>query len=61
MDRHRMALALFTVAVALVIVIASAITMQSIKTHRANHDRPVGTVGLAKSHHAPGEPLPKGR
>jgi hypothetical protein len=50
MDQHRMALIWFTVAVAVVIVIASAITVQSIKTHRANHDRPAGTVGLAKSH-----------
>jgi hypothetical protein len=65
MDRHRMALVWFTVAVAFVIVVASVTTLERVKTHRANNERPAGTIGLAKPHQpldlAPGEPLPKER
>jgi hypothetical protein len=63
MDRHRTALILFAVAAAVVIVIASATTLERVKTRRANNDRPAGTIGLAKPHQpldrVLGEPIPK--
>ena len=59
MDRHRTALVFFTVAVAAVILVASATTLERLKTHRANADRPSDTIGLAKPHRQPAEPMQK--
>lgn len=65
MDDHRTALALFAVALATVIVVATAITIDSVNTRTANNDAPPYTTGLAKPHppldRAPGEPLPTAR
>jgi hypothetical protein len=62
MDQHRTALVLFAIALAAVIVIASALTMDKVNLRPASNDAPPGTVGLARPHQrldlAPGEPLP---
>ena len=58
----RAALALSTIALAIAIVAASAITLARVNTPPASNDAPPGTVGLARPHppldRAPGEPIP---
>jgi hypothetical protein len=48
MTSHQTALILFAIALGGVIAIASVTTVERIQTHRANNDKTVGTVGLAK-------------
>ena len=63
MSEHRTALALFALALAVVIVVASVTTLERVSTQRDN--APPGTIGLAKPHQpidrAPGEPLSQDR
>lgn len=57
----RAALALSTIALAIAIVAASAITLERVNTRPSSNDVPPGTVGLARPHppldRAPGEPI----
>jgi hypothetical protein len=63
MNEHRTALALFAVALAIAIVVASVTTMERVNTHKMSDNAVPGTTGLAKPHppldRAPGEPIPK--
>jgi hypothetical protein len=63
MDEHRTAVVLFGLALATAIVVASAITVESVNTRTASNDAPPGTIGLARPHppldRAAGEPLPR--
>jgi hypothetical protein len=60
----RAALALATIALAIAIIAASAITLERVNTRPASNDAPPGTVGLARPHppldRAPGEPIQTG-
>jgi hypothetical protein len=63
MDQHRTAVVLFALALATAIVVASAITIESVNTRTASNDAPPYTTGLARPHQpldrAAGEPLQK--
>jgi hypothetical protein len=63
MNEHRTALALFAVALAIAIVVASVTTLERVNTHKMSDNAVPGTTGLAKPHapldRAPGEPIPK--
>jgi hypothetical protein len=63
MNKHRMALILFAVALAVVVVVASVTTLEQVNTRNVSNDAAPGTTGLAKPHprldHAPGEPILK--
>ena len=65
MSEHRTALALFALALAVVIVVASVTTLERVSTQRVSDNAPPGTIGLAKPHQpidrAPGEPLSQDR
>ncbi|MCK1713820.1 MULTISPECIES: hypothetical protein [unclassified Bradyrhizobium] len=65
MDRHRTALGLFAVALAIAILVASVTTLERVNTRQAANDAPPGTTGLARPHppldRAPGEPIQKDR
>ena len=65
MNEHRTALALFAVALAIAIVVASVTTLERVNTHKMSDNAAPGTTGLAKPHppldRAPGEPIPKER
>jgi hypothetical protein len=60
MNKHRTALILFAVALTVVVVVASATTLEQVNTHKVSNDA-AGTIGLAKPHpqldRAPGEPI----
>lgn len=61
MDQHQTAVVLFGLALATAIVVAAAITIESVSTRTASNETPPGTVGLARPHppldRAAGEPL----
>jgi hypothetical protein len=61
MDKHRTALLLFAVALAVVVVVASVTAVEHVNTHKVSNDAPPGTTALAKPHpqldRAPGEPI----
>jgi hypothetical protein len=63
MNKHRTALILFAVALAVVVVVASVTTLEQVNTHKVSNDAASGTTGLAKPHpqldRAPGEPILK--
>lgn len=63
MDQHRPAVVLFALALATAIVVASAITIESVNTRTASNDAPPGATGLARPHQpldrTAGEPLPR--
>jgi len=65
MNKHRTALILFAVALAVVVVVASVTTLEQVNTHKASNDAAPGTTGLAKPHpqldRAPDEPILKDR
>lgn len=65
MDRHRTALALLAVALAIAIVVTSVSTLERVNMRQATNDAPPGTTGLARPHppldRAPGEPIQKER
>lgn len=65
MNEHRTALALFALALAIVIVVASVTTLERVGTQRVSDNASPGTIGLAKPHQpidrAPGEPLSRDR
>jgi len=65
MNEHRTALALFAVALAIAIVVASVITLERVNTQRVSYDAPPGTTGLARPHQqldrAPGQPISQDR
>ena len=65
MDKHRTALSLFAVALAIAILVASVTTLERVNTRQAANDAPPGTTGLARPHplldRAPGEPIQKDR
>jgi hypothetical protein len=66
MKKHRTALILFAVALAVVVVVASVTTLEQVNTHKVSNDAAApGTTGLAKPHpqldRAPGEPILKHR
>jgi hypothetical protein len=65
MNEHRTALALFAVALAIAVVVASVTTLERVNTHKMSDNAAPGTTGLAKPHppldRAPGEPIPKER
>jgi hypothetical protein len=52
MDRHRTALGLFAVALAIAILVASVTTLERVNTRQAANDAPPGTTGLARPHPA---------
>jgi hypothetical protein len=61
MNKHRTALILFAVALAVVVVVASITTLERVNTRIVSNDAAPGTTGLAKPHpqldRAPGEPI----
>jgi hypothetical protein len=61
MTKHQTALALFAVALVVVIAVAYVTTLDRVNTSRISNDAPPGTTGLAMPHprldRAPGEPL----
>jgi len=66
MTKHRTALILFAVALAVVVVVASVTTLEQVNnTQKVSNDAAPGTTGLAKPHpqldRAPGEPILKDR
>jgi hypothetical protein len=65
MNWHQTELALFAVALGVVIAVAFVTTVDRVYTHRVSNDAPPGTTGLARPHQqldrAPGEALPQGR
>ena len=65
MNKHRTALILFAIALAVVVVVASVTTVEQVNTYKVSNDAIPGTTGLAKPHpqldRAPGEPILKDR
>ena len=65
MNKHRTALILFAVALAVVVVVASVTTVEQVNTYKVSNDAIPGTTGRAKPHpqldRAPGEPILKDR
>ena len=63
MNKHRTALILFAVALSVVVVVASVITLEHVNTHKVSNDATPGTTGLANPHppldRGPGEPILK--
>jgi hypothetical protein len=61
MTKHQAALALFAVALGVVIAVAFVTTLERVSVHQASNSAVPGTTGLAKPHpqldRAPGEPL----
>jgi hypothetical protein len=51
MDKHRTALLLFAVALAVVVVVASVTAVEHVNTHKVSNDAPPGTMGLASRTH----------
>ncbi|MET4119125.1 hypothetical protein ABIB85_004130 [Bradyrhizobium sp. JR1.5] len=60
-DQNRMTLVLSAIALAVVVVVASAITMERVNMPAVSNDAAPGTVGLARPHppldRAAGEPI----
>ncbi|MGY4430553.1 hypothetical protein ACVWWO_003030 [Bradyrhizobium sp. F1.13.1] len=60
-DQNRMTLVLSAIALAVAIVVASAITMERVNMPAVSNDAAPGTVGLARPHppldRASGEPI----
>jgi hypothetical protein len=58
---HRIAVAIFAVALAVVLVAAFVTTLENVDTRHARNVAQPGTIGLAKPHapldRAPGEPV----
>jgi hypothetical protein len=50
MTNHQTALALFAVALGVVIAVAYVTTLDRVNSHRVSNDAPPGTTGLAKPH-----------
>jgi hypothetical protein len=58
---HRIAVAIFAIALAVVLVAAFVTTLENVDTRQARNVAQPGTIGLAKPHapldRAPGEPV----
>jgi hypothetical protein len=65
MNWHQTELALFAVALGVVIAVAFVTTVDRVYTHRVSNDTPPGTTRLARPHQpldrAPGVPIPNDR
>ena len=60
-NRHRAAIVLFALAVAIATIVALVTTFERIDTRTASNETPPGTIGLAKPRvpldRAPGQPV----